>query len=179
MLRVFLLFALIFSPAVRAWPEYSAALALGFSLQQFKDDEADGEERDSMLTNVVYANGAVEWLPGVSTGVGFWLWGNGDRNENATVAEFDGVSASWDITLRLPLAQGQGPYVRYGRHCWAAAVSGLLDPWSEDGCSMMKGGGFNFVIQDRSRTVLYVEYIATDFREIETDSLIAGVRGWF
>ena len=179
MLRIALLCVLMFVAQAQAWPEYSAALALGFSLQQFEDDETTGEERDSMLTNVMYANGSVEWLPGVSTGVGLWLWGNGDRNENAEVAEFDGVSAAWDITLRLPLAQGQGPYVRYGRHCWSAAVSGLLDPWAEDGCSMMKGGGFNFVVQNRSRMALYVEYIATDFRDIETDSLIAGVRGWF
>lgn len=176
-LRLLLLPLLLLSLQTQAWPEASAALALGFSFQSLPPDETG--ERQGTLTDVTYANGSLEWLPGVSTGLALWLWGNGDLNENAKVAEFDGVSVAWDITLRLPLAQGQGPYVRYGRQCWSAAVSGLTDPWAEDGCSPMVGGGFNFLLQNRSGTVLYMEYISTDFRDIETDSLIAGVRGWF
>jgi len=175
-----LLFLLLQALPVQAWqPQGNAALALGLSAQTIPEERTADGEPDTILTDVVYANGGIEWIPGVSTGLALWLWGDKDINENAETAQFDGISAAWDITLRLPLANGVGPWVRYGRHCWSTVVSGLLQPWSEDGCSPMRSAGFNFPLPNQRDVVLFAEYSTTEFRDIEADSIIAGVRAHF
>jgi hypothetical protein len=175
-----LLFLLLQALPVQAWqPQGNAALALGLSAQTIPEERTADGEPDTILTDVVYANGGIEWIPGVSTGLALWLWGDKDINENAETAQFDGISAGWDVTLRLPLANGVGPWVRYGRHCWSTAVNGVLEPWSDDGCSSMRSAGFNFPLPNQHDVVLFAEYSTTEFRNIEADSIIAGVRAHF
>lgn len=177
----FLLLSLLFVPAAaQAWqPQGYAALALGLSTQSIPEERTDDGESDTLLTDLVYARGGIEWIPGVSTGLGLWLWGDKNINENAESPQFDGISAGWDVTLRLPLANGVGPWVRYGRHCWSTAVSGVLEPWSDDGCSSMRSAGFNFPLPNQHDVVLFAEYSTTEFNDIDADSIIAGVRAHF
>ncbi|MBU2037827.1 MULTISPECIES: hypothetical protein [unclassified Thalassolituus] len=171
---------LLLGMPVQAWqPQGYAALALGLSAQSIPEERSDDGESDTLLTDLVYARGGIEWIPGVSTGLGLWLWGDKNINENAESPQFDGISAGWDVTLRLPLANGVGPWVRYGRHCWSTAVSGVLEPWSDDGCSTMRSAGFNFPLPNQHDVVLFAEYSTTEFSDIDADSIIAGVRAHF
>ncbi|WP_430459889.1 outer membrane beta-barrel protein [Thalassolituus sp. LLYu03] len=173
-----LLVAALWPATAQAWrPEGYAALALGFSLQSIPAEQTTDGLDDTILTNVMAARTGVEWIPGISTGIGFWLWGDKNVNTEAESVQFDGISAGWDVTFRIPFSGGVGPYVRVGRHCWSAVTSGLLDPWSEDGCSAMRSAGFNFPVEHD--LVMYAEYSTTRFQDIDADSLLAGVQARF
>ena len=61
---------LLLGMPVQAWqPQGYAALALGLSAQSIPEERSDDGESDTLLTDLVYARGGIEWIPGVSTGL--------------------------------------------------------------------------------------------------------------
>lgn len=179
-----IVFGAVISVHAMSWqPAPYAGLSAGISWQQFPDANT-AEENDTVTTEALYAAGGIEWLPGISTGLTAYLWGDRNVNQSSEVLQFDGISAGWDVTLRLPLEilglnQGSGPYWRSGRHCWAASATGALDPWAEKGCSDIDAWGINFPLPDQTDLVIFVEYSETDFRDIESRSVLAGVQARF
>lgn len=168
---------------VSAWPTPYAGLAAGVSRQEIPAADNDGVA-EKILTENLYAQGGVEWLPGISTGLAVYLWGDRNVNNRSDVLQFDGISAGWDATLRLPLEvlglnPGSGPYWRYGRHCWAASATGTFDPWSQKGCSAMETWGINFPLPPYPELVIFLEYSQTGFRDIDSRSVLAGVQARF
>lgn len=162
------------------------SLAAGYSWQRLPDNDpaAGPDSTTTVNSETLYVNGGIEWLPGLSTGLMARLWGDRNVNTESEVLQFDGISIGWDVTLRLPLElaglpRGTGPYWRYGQHCWAAAAAGIVNPWAEDDCSPMQTWGINFSLPDSPDLVIFAEYARTDFLDIESRAVIAGVQARF
>ncbi len=83
-------------------------------------------------------------------------------------AQFGGISAAWDITLRLPLANGVGPWVRYGRHCWVHGGGGLVGRWLLTHAQRQ----FNFPLPNQRDVVLFAEIFHHRIPRCEADSIV-------
>lgn len=185
-----LLFALMLCTSgsrVYAWPEWYGTAAYGGALLTLNQPEEEMEDRSrSITTEVVMAGGGVEWLPGLSTGLSLWIWGDKAVNDRTEDQQMDGISSSWDVRLRLPLGDGSGPYVRYGRQCWRVVISGLEQGWSEDGCALMKSIGVSLTTGSSTQystqypqAALTLEYMKTEFNEVDVAVLSAGFHASF
>ena len=155
-------------------------LALGLSIHVLEDSN------EGAASEVVKAAVGVQWLPFLSSQVGIWSWYGEevDSNKNSVgddVASFDGLSASWEVALQLPLEDKYsdfsiGPYYRFGRHCWSAVISGLIQPWSKEGCSPLQTLGFVFPTIEDKWAVVYVELTRTDFDDLTSSSFQLGAK---
>ncbi|ASP40093.1 hypothetical protein CHH28_16055 [Bacterioplanes sanyensis] len=169
---------------LRAEPAFYADLAIGLGVQTIDSDTGGEDEDRAALTDVLKAGGGVQLTSFFSVGAALWMYGQGASGDD-DVAQFDGVSAGVEATAYLPLnylfgsAEGPvvGPYVRYAHHCWAATVVGITRPWDDDGCSPLVAAGFSFKAQRRAS--LYAEYSRTEFDEITSGSIVAGLKTRF
>ncbi|WP_189386738.1 outer membrane beta-barrel protein [Bacterioplanes sanyensis] len=174
---------LLLSAQASAETGFYGDIAVGLGVQTIDRSQQEDEDR-SALTDVAKAGGGVQITPFFSVGAALWLYGQGSK-AGEDVAQFDGVSAGVEATAYLPLnvwlgdANGPvvGPYVRYGHHCWAASVVGIAKPWDDDGCSPLVAAGFSF--RTARRAALYAEYSRTEFDEITSGSIIAGLKTRF
>lgn len=155
-------------------------LGLGLSVHVLEESE-EGAASQLLKTAI-----GVQWLPYISTQVGLWHWSNEEDKSESTEEErasFEGLSASWEITLQTPLSNkssafSYGPYYRFGRHCWSAVFSGLIQPWSKEGCSDIRSVGFVFpsAAKYEADAVLYLEFSHSDFAEVSTRSMQLGAK---
>lgn len=155
-------------------------LALGLSIHVL--DETDEGAASEVLKTAI----GVQWFPFLSTQVGVWSWSGreGDSNKDSTedeMASFNGLSASWEIALQLPLEDkgtdfSLGPYYRFGRHCWSAVITGLVQPWSKEGCSQLQTLGFVFPSTVEDMAAMYIEFTRTDFDDLTSSSLQLGAK---
>ena len=179
------LMAMLFAMArAQAEPVFYADLAFGLGVQTIDSDTGGEDEDRSALTDVAKAGGGVQLAPFLSVGAALWFYGQSTSGDE-DVAQFDGASIGIEATAYLPLnvffgdADGPvvGPYARYAHHCWSATVVGITRPWDDDGCSPLFAAGFSFKAQ--RRISLYAEYSRTEFDEVTSGSLVAGMKTRF
>jgi hypothetical protein len=85
------------------------------------------------------------------------------------------------VAVQWPIENGDsqlssGPYYRYGRHCWSAVLTGLMQPWSKNGCSDLNTLGFSFPSATAEKAALYIEFTRTDFDDLSSSSLQLGAK---
>lgn len=177
--------SLMFSLLMQVLPAYAEPepyvdLALGLGVHVLEDTDEGAASR--LIKTAV----GVQWLPFISTQVGLWHWSS-EKDERSEEEEqqptFDGVSASWEILLQTPLNNqyssiSYGPYYRFGRHCWSAVMTGLVQPWSKEGCSDLQTLGFTFPSgkETENNAALYIEFSRTDLDGLSSSSLQLGAR---
>ena len=161
-----------------------AEFSLGVGVQTIEDD---GEEKGA-VTQVTKVAGGVQPLPFITASAGLWFWDarEAEKEENEEQdgthpnLEFYGVSASWDVTLKVPFdndysSLAVGPYYRYGHHCWSAAIDGLVQPWAKKGCSALQSFGVLLPSVNEEGASVYFEITATEFDEVDSTTLQVGV----
>lgn len=173
---------LLFSSLANSAPVPYVDLALGLGVHALDDSD------QGAVSNLIKTGLGVQWLPYLSTHVGVWLWSSKEQqNREAQEAQdyrrgyFDGLSTSWEVSLQWPLENknallAAGPYFRFGRHCWTAMLTGLLQPWSKEGCSGLKTLGFAFPEGVNKNAALYVEFTRTDFDDLRSSSVQLGAK---
>lgn len=182
---------LFLSPLCDAEPEFYGDIALGLSVHVLTDDSDElNEGTDGAASQLLKGALGIQWTSFFSTQLGVFYWSDDISEVDTTSSEdeaepvtFQGVSASWEAALRIPLSRTKsrfsyGPYYRYGQHCWSAVFSGLAQPWSKEGCSEIQSAGFSFP-SARGYEVdaqVYIEFTHTDFEDVSSRSLLAGVR---
>lgn len=149
------------------------------------------ESEKAALSGLLKVSAGVQWYSFISAQVGLSYWGANNRDndsdvEGATTQErtrFESISASVEITFQLPLSNQNttfqyGPYYRIGHHCWSATLTGLSDPWQEEGCSALHSVGFLFPLPNYSRefNAFYLEATQSDFGAISTKSIQIGAK---
>lgn len=86
---------------------------------------------------------------------------------------FTGVSVGVDAQLFTP-SLAQGPYIKAGRHCWAANVSEVFNIWDGNGCSNLVGGGVLWKNGNAERGAFFTEVLLTRFKYVNTWMLAFG-----
>lgn len=183
-LRVSFLFLCIITESVAA-PVAYADLALGVGVHVL-------EESDQGATSkLIKAGVGVQWLSFLSTQLGVWSWNSEEQEkekertledaERDRTGVFDGLSGSLEVALQWPIDSTStqlsvGPYYRYGRHCWSAVLTGLLQPWSKEGCSELNTLGFSFPMAREQNAGVYLEFTQTDFDDLSSNSLQFGAK---
>jgi hypothetical protein len=158
-------------------------LALGLGVHVLDDSD------QGAASKLIKAGIGVQWFPFLSTQAGIWSWNSEDQSkrrpeddsERKNVGLFNGLSASWEVVLQLPVENAgsklsAGPYYRYGRHCWSAVLTGLLQPWSKKGCSDLNTLGFSFPVVKEKNAGVYIEFTQTDFDDLSSSSLQLGAK---
>lgn len=171
--------ALLLNINAVAAPVVYADLALGLSVHVLENSD-EGAVSELIKTGI-----GIQLFPYLSTQLGIWSWSSEDQSKRESdeydVGYFDGLSASWEVALQWPIANkggllSAGPYYRYGRHCWSAVLSGLVQPWSKKGCSGLNTVGFAFPNGENENAGLYVEFTRTDFDDLSSSSLQLGAK---
>jgi len=181
---VWLLFCLLWLPQLSAQAlEGYGEIGLGVTLMDISQPEAEYEEdRDvSIAVQSMAAGGGIRWLPFLSTGLQLWFWGDRQVDSSSDKRDAAGTGVSADVTLRLPIAGG-GPYVRYGRMCWAMRISGLESRWSEGSCSPLTTAGiaFGLPLTDGGEGQIRLEYSRMELTDDVTSyNLMATVHAAF
>ncbi|MEH6448931.1 MAG: hypothetical protein V7765_09690 [Oleispira sp.] len=177
-------FLIVILPSkVFAAPVTYVDLALGVGVHVI-DDSDQGAASELIKTGV-----GIQWLPFLSTQVGIWSWSSENQSkrdpnedsERQNVGLFDGLSVSWEVAVQWPIENANsvlssGPYYRYGRHCWSAVLTGLVQPWSKKGCSELNTLGFTFPTGSEEDVGLYIEFTQTDFDDLFSSSLQLGAK---
>lgn len=160
---------------------------LGYGLAIHQLPGSDGGAASGVIKTAV----GMQWLSFVSAQVGLWHWrkrNNTAQSRSSTETprsniQLDGISALWELTLQLPIASQRaklsyGPFYRFGRHCWAAVISGLAQPWAKDGCSDIHSLGVVLPISSRMNDdlVWYIEGSDTDLEGISSRSVQIGAK---
>lgn len=162
-------------------------LGIGLGVHVLKGEDEGANSR------VIKTSLGIQWLPFISTQMGLWHWskhnnksqetGSDEKASNKTEVSFEGVSASWEITLQIPIfsdntALSYGPYYRVGRHCWSGVGSGFVRPWSREGCSDLHSVGFVFPASDQraGKTVLFIEASHSNLDTLSTRSVQLGAK---
>lgn len=180
---VMLVIAFSLPLSVRAEPVPYTDLALGLGIHTLEASD------DGAASKLIKAGMGVQWFSFLSTQLGVWSWNTEDQGENKqekddekrNAGSFNGLSGSLEVTLIWPIENNEGlisagPYYRYGRHCWSAVLSGLVEPWSKKGCSGLNTLGFSFPSGKEKHAGLYVELSQTDFDDLFSRSLQLGVK---
>lgn len=165
-----------------------ADLGIGLGMHVLPDSDEGTSSR------VIKAALGIQWLPFISTQFGLWHWSSlSDRPKDEPIREggtkksdpvrFEGMSASWELTLQVPVSSQRtvlsyGPYYRIGWHCWTGVLTGLMQPWSKEGCSDLHSLGFVFPVTDRKGgdTVLYIEVSHSELDSLSTRSMQLGAK---
>lgn len=84
--------------------------------------------------------------------------------------EFAGISLGSNVLLHFP---NEGPYVKFGRHCWRANVFNAINLWDGSGCSNMLGGGILFGRWDSG---YFFEASRIRYRDVDSWFFTGGVR---
>ncbi|MEH6348223.1 MAG: hypothetical protein V7785_24210 [Bermanella sp.] len=87
---------------------------------------------------------------------------------------FGGLSVGVDAQFFIPSLM-RGPYIKAGRHCWAASISQTFDVWSGSGCSNIAGAGLSWESSTAGGTN-FVEIALTRFKKLNSWMLVAGHR---
>jgi len=122
-------------------------------------------------------------LPILSVEVAVNMWFPGDEEDEEdnrylsnggytfiTGYEFAGISIGTNALLHFP---GEGPYAKFGRHCWSASVYETLDVWDGSGCSNTVGGGILFGQNGRG---YFFEANRIRYKRVDSWFLTAGLR---
>lgn len=151
------------------------------------------ETEEGATSRVLKTAVGVQWFSFISTQIGLWHWSGqnnaatkdttaSDSSEDAPI-NFDGISAAMEVTLQLPIASEKsalsyGPYIRYGRHCWSGVLSGVIEPWSKEGCSNLHSAGVVFPTSSRlsGDTVWYLEFSHSSLKRLTTRSVQVGAK---
>lgn len=181
---VFSLWVLLCFPltAVSA-PVAYVDLALGLGVHVLDDSD------QGAASKLIKMGVGVQWLPFLTTQAGIWSWNSQNNSkdipeedtEENRVGLLNGLSASWEVALQWPIDNAgsklsAGPYYRYGRHCWSAVLTGLLQPWSKKGCSDLNTLGFSFPVVKEKNAGVYIEFTRTDFDDLSSNSLQLGAK---
>lgn len=83
---------------------------------------------------------------------------------------FAGMSIGTNVLLQLP---GEGPYAKFGRHCWSANVFDVVDIYNGSGCSNTLGGG---LLLKNNQHTFFLEANRIRFKRVDSWFLSAGVR---
>lgn len=167
---------------------------LGFGLSVHVLPDADEGATSRLLKTGL----GMQWFPFLSTQLGLWHWsgeGGRERNDDDSSSKqqassdkqdpptFEGLSASLEVVLQLPLQSqnsqlSYGPYYKYGRHCWSGVVSGLVQPWSKEGCSDIQSAGFTFPANNKRSAglVLFLEYSQSTLENLSSRSVQIGAK---
>ena len=162
--------------------------------------QVDESERGA-LGGLLKVSAGVQWYSFISAQVGLWYWGannsDADRNRkqdsqlnseqdrelDTERTRFESISASVEITLQLPLSNQNttfqyGPYYRVGQHCWSAVLTGLTNPWQEEGCSAIHSVGFLFPLTNYNKefNAFYLEATQSNFDAVSTKSIQLGAK---
>lgn len=169
--------------SVIAAPVTYVDLALGLGVHVLDDTD------QGAASKLIKAGMGVQWFPFLSTQVGIWSWNSEDPSkreseenfEQKKLGVFDGLSSSLEVALQWPIENAgallsAGPYYRYGRHCWSAVLTGLLQPWSRKGCSDLNTLGFSFPVPKEKNAGVYIEFTQTEFDDLSSRSLQLGVK---
>lgn len=152
-------------------------------------DEKYSEEDQGAVSRLIKLGLGVQWFPFLSTQVGIWSWNSEAQSKRMPdedsdynrVGLFDGLSSSMEVALQWPVDNpgselSAGPYYRHGRHCWSAVLTGLLRPWSKEGCSNLSSIGYTFPLHTEETSAVYVEFTRTDFDDLSSNSLQFGAK---
>ena len=170
---------------------------LGFGLSVHVLPDSD----EGATSRLIKTGLGVQWLPFISTQLGLWHWSDDGRADDTSTKNtandseasdsvkskerptFEGLSASLEVIVQWPLSSqytqlSYGPYYKYGRHCWSGVVSGLLQPWSKEGCSDIQSAGFTFPSNNRRSgdLVLYLEYSQSTLENLSSRSVQIGAK---
>lgn len=176
-----------FSPV----PYVDLALGVGIHKLDRSDSRSENneEEEQGAVSRLIKLGLGVQWFPFLSTQVGIWTWNSDQQSKRMPEDDaeyhrgglFDGISSSMEIALQWPVDNPgskltAGPYYRYGRHCWSAVLTGLLRPWSKEGCSNLNSMGYTFPLHSEETSAVYVEFTRTDFDDLSSNSLQFGAK---
>jgi len=120
---------------------------------------------------------ALKHTMNIATTLRFW---NTDQEEDYSDHalfhdfHFGGLSMGLDAQFFIP-SLDRGPYVKAGRHCWAASISQTLDVWSGSGCSNIAAAGFSWE-SSGAGGANFVEMALTRFKKLNSWMLVAGHR---
>ena len=92
------------------------------------------------------------------------------REQDVHDFEFAGISLGSNALLHFP---NEGPYVKFGRHCWSANVFNAINLWDCSGCSNTLGGGILFGRWDSG---YFFEASRIRYREVDSWFFTGGVR---
>ncbi len=113
----------------------------------------------------------------MATSLRFWNTNKEEEySEHALFHDFHfgGLSMGIDAQFFIP-SLDRGPYVKAGRHCWAASISQTFDVWNGSGCSNIAGAGIMWD-SSNSGSANFVEVILTRFKKLNSWMLVAGHR---
>jgi hypothetical protein len=157
-------------------------LSLGLGVQTLSDSD------EGAVGYVSKAGVGLQLLPFISVQASLWAWGS-NNNQSTESSEddetdnmsFESLGVSWEATLQLPFPNPKsdfrsGPYYRFGKQCWSAVLSGVLQPWSGRGCNDLHAIGLVFPSTRKTRAALYIEALQTNFDNLESDSIQVGVK---
>ena len=151
--------------------------------------ESDVAERDTEGTwpaRSLRIGGGLTLANVVSVGSTVWFWGDSDlladkdeeKNDDTTEVSFPNPElwgSGIDVFARLGLpvnASGSGPYVEYGRLCWAARINHLSEPWQRNSCTARRGLGIAFSPSDtdsksRTKPLVRAAFHRTNLDEVD------------
>ncbi len=117
----------------------------------------------------------------IATTLRFWNTptdkeGEEEYSEHALFHDFHfaGLSMGVDAQLFIP-SLARGPYIKAGRHCWAASITQTFDLWNGSGCSNIAGAGLSWQ-SNATEGTHFVEVVLTRFKKLNSWMLVTGHR---
>ena len=117
----------------------------------------------------------------ITTTLRFWNTSEDEEGEETSSEHalfhdfhFAGLSMGIDAQLFIP-SLARGPYIKAGRHCWAASITQTFDLWNGSGCSNIAGAGLSWESTTTDGTH-FVEMALTRFKNLNSWMLVAGHR---
>lgn len=173
------LLSVLLSISVTASPYMETSVGLAFY-------NIEIDENSSVSSLGEYAGFSIgqSFKHSLSASVSMRLWNTSDEEDSEADVNhallhdfhFAGISLGAEAQIFLPL-QRNGPYAKFGRHCWGASAEDALNIWSGSGCSNIAGGGI--LIEGASSdgaSGLFAEVLLTRFKIVHSWMLVLGAR---
>lgn len=175
LMRITLLYCLVHVPVIQAKGHFiETSVGVGFHSIDLGQTEAIS------TTEYLSLSTGVEWKHTLNLAGSFRLWSTEEESHQNNTHHvlfhdfhFTGVSVGLDAQLFIP-SLAQGPYVKAGRHCWAANVSDVFNIWDGNGCSNLLGGGVLWKSEGVEKGAFFTEVLTTRFKYVSSWMLAIG-----
>ncbi len=181
-LRISLIITFFLSQAVTAEETVYVETSLGVAFHSLELEEKPDVSSTSTGEYASLSLGyALKHTLNIATTLRFWNTPSDKEGEEESSGHalfhdfhFGGLSVGIDTQFFIP-SLDRGPYVKAGRHCWAASISQTFDVWSGSGCSNIAGAGLSWESSTAGGTN-FVEVTLTRFKKLNSWMLVAGHR---
>ena len=174
--------SLLFSQTVMAEEAVYVETSLGVAFHSLElEDKPDVSATSTGEYASLSLGYALKHTLNIATTLRFWNTPT-DKEEEEEYLEhalfhdfhFGGLSMGIDAQFFIP-SLARGPYLKTGRHCWAASITQTFDVWNGSGCSNIAGAGLSWESSAAGGTN-FVEIVLTRFKKLNSWMLVTGHR---